>query len=63
MALGKQRFNVRAACPKDKLKFKFFLSPVCTVCVWGGGGGGGIVHVHCVNVITCTCAQLCMKLN
>ena len=61
MALGKQRFNVRAACPKDKLKFKFFSSPVSTLCVWGGGGG--IVHVHCAPVITCTCAQLCVKLN
>ena len=58
MALGKQRFNDRAACPKDKLEFKFFSSPVC---MWGAGGG--IVHVHCASVITCSCTQLCMKLN
>ena len=53
MALGKQRFNVRAACPKDKLKFKFFSSPVCTLCVWGGGGGDSARAL-------CTCNHLHM---
>ena len=54
MALGKQRFNVRAACPKDKLKFKFFLSPVYTVCVLGGDSARALCkcnHLHMCSVV------------
>ena len=60
MALGKQRFNVRAACSKDKLKFKFFLSPVCTLCVCvcvcvGGGDSARALctcnHLHMCSVV------------
>ena len=55
MALGKKRFNVRAAYPKDKLKFKFFSSPVSTVCVCVGGGGGDSARALC----TCNHLHMC----
>ena len=55
MALGKQRFNVRAACPKDKLKFKFFFEPcVYSMCVWGGGGDSARALCTCNHLHMCS---------